>query len=275
MLRPDVPLDVEALRRGRTTACFGAVIRYLETTDSTNTVAQQLARDGAVEGTVVIAETQTRGRGRLGRSWASPAFRNLYLSIVLHPPVAVPDAPRLGLVVGLATAETVAEWTPRAALKWPNDVLIDGRKVAGILMEMDAEEDRVRSVIAGIGVNLNMTPEDLPDDLRGKAGSLRMALGTPIDRVAFAGRLLARLEARYTQCLQEGFAALRGAWERLSCLTGRAVEIDDGGRRFHGTVCALADDGTLQLRDTAGRMISVVAGEVTVIDGYGKERADS
>jgi BirA family transcriptional regulator, biotin operon repressor / biotin---[acetyl-CoA-carboxylase] ligase len=269
------PLAIDDLRRARAAARFGGTVHYFETTDSTNTVAQQLARAGAAEGTVVIAETQTKGRGRLGRTWISPPFRNLYVSIVLRPPVAPSEAPRLGLVVGLATAETVAEWTspaarPGAALKWPNDVLIDGRKVAGILMEMDAEDDRVRSVVAGIGVNLNMSPDDVPTDLRDKAISLSTAVGMPIDRVAFATRLLSRLEERYDQFVQHGFATLRPLWERLSCLQGRDVEIDDGGRRYRGRVCGIADDGALQLRDASGAEITVVAGEVTVVDGYEK-----
>jgi BirA family biotin operon repressor/biotin-[acetyl-CoA-carboxylase] ligase len=262
------PLAIDDLRRVRTASRFGGTIHYLDTTDSTNSVAQQLARDGAAEGTVVIAETQAKGRGRLGRSWVSPPHRNLYLSLVLRPPMAVAEAPRLGLVIGLATAETIAEWAPRAALKWPNDVLIDGCKVAGILMEMEAEDDRVRAVIAGIGVNLNMTPDDLPAGVRDKAVSLSTAVGAPIDRAAFAARLLGQLETRYDQCVQRGFATLRPAWERLSCLEGRHVEIDDAGRRYRGIVAGLADDGTLRLLDSGGQEVRVVAGDVTVVDGY-------
>jgi len=135
-------------------------------------------------------------------------------------------------------------------------------------MEMDAEDDRVGCVIAGIGVNLNMTADDVPADLRDKAISLSTAIGAPIDRVAFTARLLACLEDRYDQCIQHGFAALRPALDRLSCLQGRHVEIDDGGRRYRGVVCGIADDGTLQLRDSAGHQISIVAGEVTVVKGY-------
>jgi BirA family biotin operon repressor/biotin-[acetyl-CoA-carboxylase] ligase len=262
------PLAVDDLRRARAAGRFGGTLHYFESTDSTNTVAQRLARDGATEGAVVVADTQTKGRGRLGRTWISPPFCNLYLSIVLRPPVAIPEAPRLGLVVGLATAETVAEWTSGAALKWPNDVLVAGRKVAGILMEMDAEDDRIRSVIAGIGVNLNMTADDLPADLRDKATSLSVAVGAPIDRVAFAARLLSQLEARYDQCMRHGFATLRPLWDRLSCLQGRQVEVDDGDRRYGGVVCGLADDGALRLRDSAGQEIRVAAGEVTVVEGY-------
>src|SRR5512139_1352036 len=163
---PHVPLPVDDVRRACAAQRFGQVIEYVETTESTNTLAQERARAGAGEGTVVIAETQTRGRGRLGRAWLSPPYRNLYLSIVLRPPLPPGAAPRLALVVGLATAETVAEWAPDAAVKWPNDVVVDGQKVAGILTEMDADSERVRFVIAGIGVNLNIGTEEFPPELR-------------------------------------------------------------------------------------------------------------
>jgi BirA family biotin operon repressor/biotin-[acetyl-CoA-carboxylase] ligase len=261
-------LHIEELRRARAAARIGCTIEYCESVDSTNTRAYQLASAGAFEGTVVIAETQTRGRGRLGRAWVSPAFCNLYLSVVLRPPIAATVAPQIGLVIGVATAETVREWAAGAVIKWPNDILIDGRKVAGILTEMDVEHDRVRFVIAGVGVNLNSTPGDFPPDVRDKAVALALAAGKPIDRTAFSARLLSRLEERYGDFLRDGFAAVRPLWERLSCLTGRQVCIDDGNQRHEGIVAGVADDGALQLRDAAGREIRVVAGDVTVIDGY-------
>jgi len=262
------PLSIDDLRRARAAARCGHTIEYFDTLESTNTTAAAHARAGASEGTVVIAETQTRGRGRLGRAWVSPPFRNLYLSIVLRPAIPPGDAPRLALVAGLATADAVAEWAPRVALKWPNDVLVDNRKVAGILTEMDADGDHVRFVIAGIGVNLNGTLDDFPAELRDKAGSLAMAVGAPIDRVAFAARVLSCLEARYARFLAHGFAALRSEWNARSCLQGRQVQIDDGGQRHRGIVSGVADDGALCLRDAAGHDVRIVAGEVTVVDGY-------
>jgi len=263
-----VPLSIEDIRHARALARIGRSVHYGDSVTSTNSLASQLARDGAADGTVVIAETQTKGRGRLGRSWVSPPHRNLYLSVVLRPPLAAIAAPLLTLVAGLAVAETVREWTSRAAIKWPNDVLIDGRKVAGILTELEAAEGQVSFVILGIGVNLNVAAEDFPLELRDRAIGLCMAAGDVIDRTAFTTHLLSRLEERYDQFLREGFAAIRPLWEGLSCLSGRRVEIDSGGTRHTGVVIGLGADGSLRLRDTAGQEVSIVAGDVTVIDGY-------
>jgi BirA family biotin operon repressor/biotin-[acetyl-CoA-carboxylase] ligase len=263
-----VPLSIEEIRRARSLARIGRSVHYCERVNSTNTLASQLARDGAPDGTVVIAETQTKGRGRLGRFWVSPPYRNLYLSAILRPPIAASEAPQITLVAGLAVAETVREWTPHAAIKWPNDVLIDGRKVAGILTEMEAEEGRVGFVILGIGVNLNSATADFPEELQDRAIGLCTAAHAVIDRTVFATHLLARLEERYELFLRQGFAAIRPLWEGLSCLTGRRVDIDGGGERHTGVVIGLGADGALRLQGPAGQEISVVAGDVTVVDGY-------
>ncbi len=267
---PLAPLRIDDLRRACAAHRFGQVIEYVATTESTNTLAQERARAGATEGTVVIAETQTRGRGRLGRAWLSPPYRNLYLSLVLRPPLPPGEAPCLALVIGLATAETVGEWAPRAAVKWPNDVVVDGRKVAGILTEMDADAEQVRFVIAGIGVNLNIDTGEFPPELRDKAVGLGGLTGTTVDRAAFAARLLTQLETRYDQFLRDGFAAIRPLWAARSCLDGRQVTIDDGHRRYEGRCAGLADDGTLRVIDAAGTEQRIVAGDVTVIGAYGR-----
>jgi BirA family transcriptional regulator, biotin operon repressor / biotin---[acetyl-CoA-carboxylase] ligase len=261
------PLSIDTLRRGRAAARLGCRIEYFETLESTSTTATQLATEGAAEGTVVIAETQSKGRGRLGRTWASPPLRNLYLSIVLRPPIAVAEAAQLTLVAGLAAAEAVSEWVPQAVIKWPNDVLIDGRKVVGILTEMQANDDRVRCAIVGIGVNLNAAPEDFPDELRDKATSLSVVLGRFVDRTQFTDRLLSHLEERYGAFLTQGFAGIRRAWEERSCLTGHKVQID-GAQRCAGVVTGIDDDGALLVRDTTGGETRVVAGDVTLVNGY-------
>jgi BirA family transcriptional regulator, biotin operon repressor / biotin---[acetyl-CoA-carboxylase] ligase len=262
------PLDIDALRRARAGARFGHTIHYFDSLDSTNITAHRLAIDGAAEGSVVIAEAQTKGQGRLGRSWVSPPYRNLYLSLIVRPAISTSAAPQLTVVTGLAVADAVAEWAPRAAVKWPNDVLIDGRKVSGILCAMESELERLRFVILGIGVNLNSTPEDFPPDLRDKAVGLCTAAGQPIDRVAFATGLLSQLEARYDLFMREGFAALRAMWEARSWLTGRHVRIDDASRSYEGRVSGIADDGALVLRDAGGGEVRVIAGDVTVVAGY-------
>ena len=264
----DVPLSIDTVREARRAARLGGAIHYFESVDSTNSVAHRLAGECAAEGTVVIAETQTRGRGRLGRRWISPPLRNLYMSVVLRPPLPAAAAPQLSLVAGLAAAETIREWAPRACLKWPNDVLINGRKVCGILTEMEAEGGRVAFVILGIGVNLNSTDDEFPAELQGKAVSVRSTTGAIVDRTAFTERLLSRLEERYDLFLREGFAAIQPLWEAFSSLTGRHVRIDDGGTHYEGCVAGIADDGSLRVRDATGRALQVMVGDVTVVDGY-------
>jgi BirA family biotin operon repressor/biotin-[acetyl-CoA-carboxylase] ligase len=247
-------------------------VRWLESTDSTQRVARELARAGAPEGVLVVAERQTAGRGRLGREWHSPAGVNLYASLVLRPAVAPAAMPQLALVVGVAVAAAVEEASGRRpGLKWPNDVLLDGRKVAGVLTEMDSELDRVHFAIAGIGVNLNAPASAFPRALRDKATSIFAATGRRVDRAAFAARLLAALEARYGRWLEVGFATgVRAEWESYSSLTGRRVRVAAADGAVAGEVLGLDTDGALRLRAADGRTQRVVAGEVTVQGGYGR-----
>ena len=240
-------------------------IRWLAETDSTQRVARELARAGAPEGTVVIAEAQTAGRGRLGRTWHSPRGVNLYCSIVLRPPLSPAAVPQVALVAGVAAAAALAE-TPGLAprLKWPNDVLIDGRKVAGILTEMEAEVERVHHVILGIGVNLNAPRAAFPPELRERATSLFLATGRRVDRAAVTGRLLAALEARYGRFLEGGFEAVRAEWESYSCLTGTDVRVASAEGEMAGRVLGLDTDGALMLARPDGTSTRIVAGEVTV-----------
>jgi BirA family biotin operon repressor/biotin-[acetyl-CoA-carboxylase] ligase len=246
-------------------------VEWLAETDSTQRVARDLARDGAPEGTVVIAEVQTAGRGRLGRTFFSPAGLSLYCSVVLRPSVDPTAVPQIALVAGIAVAETVAATTGlAAAIKWPNDVLVNGRKVAGILTEMEAEVERVHHVICGIGVNLNVPADAFPPELADKATSLLAEMGRPVDRAAFTGRLLGALEARYGTYLAQGFSAMRSEWEGYSSLTGKAVCVVGPEGETAGRVLGLDDDGALRLEGPDGRVLRILAGEVTVRDGYGR-----
>jgi len=267
-----LPLDIDALRRLRRETRFGRDIRYFDSLASTNTTARELALAGTPEGVVVIAEAQTRGRGRLGRSWVSPPYRNLYLSVLLRPPLPPAAAPQIALVAGLSAARAIAAFGATAQVKWPNDVLVDGRKVAGILTEMESDGDRIAAVILGIGINVNLALDEFPEELRDKAGSVAAALGHSVARHELADRLLSALERDYDLFCMQGFAALRDDWNRLSCLSGRSVEIADGTRRVAGAVIGLDADGSLLLRAADGTQVSVLAGDVTVLDGYGTGR---
>ena len=207
-------LSAAEIRPHLTGDVLGREIHWAETVDSTNTWARHLARAGALEGTVAIAEGQTAGRGRLGRRWFSPPGVNVYMSVVLRPPLPPARAPQLTLVAGSAVAATIAAIAGvRPALKWPNDVLLAGAKVAGLLTEMDSEADRVAFVVLGIGVNLNAPADELRQAVGIPATSILATTGRAVGRAAFVGRLLAELEGRYRRYLAEGFATLREEWE--------------------------------------------------------------
>jgi BirA family biotin operon repressor/biotin-[acetyl-CoA-carboxylase] ligase len=258
----------EEIRDGLRTRGLGHEIHWFEEIDSTNRVALDLARSGAAHGVAVVAEAQTAGRGRLGRSFFSPPHANLYTSIVLRPAVTTAEAPAWILASAVAVAETVAEWLDDpgdAEIKWPNDVLIGGRKTCGILMELGAEATRVAWLVLGIGVNLNVPRESFPESFRDLATSLASHTGRRIDRVPFARRLYENLEAILDACAREGFAGVRPRFETRFHMRGRCVSVRDldGGVRT-GTVAGIDADGALRLRPERGPELRVVAGDVTL-----------
>ena len=263
---PDTLIAAE-LQAGLETRVIGREIVFLERTDSTNLRAAELAEAGGAEGTVVIAEEQTAGKGRLGRRWSSPPGVNLYLSVLLRPPVLPWDAPQLTFLSAVAVARSVAEERGlQPEVKWPNDVLLRGCKVAGLLNEMRAETEGIHHVILGIGVNLNMTAEQFPADLRYPATSLRIERGERVSRRDFARRLLRHLDALYAEYLAEGFEPVREAWEGFFRLVGREVEVDCQQRLLRGTVRGIDTDGALLL-DAGGGRERILAGDVRPLAG--------
>jgi BirA family transcriptional regulator, biotin operon repressor / biotin---[acetyl-CoA-carboxylase] ligase len=264
---PDLLLPAE-LQDGLQTEIVGREMVYFADTDSTNDRAHALAKDGAAEGTVVIAEAQQAGKGRLGRRWTSPAGVNLYASVILRPPIAPRHAPQLTFLSAAAVAWTIAETTGLSpTVKWPNDVLLDGRKVAGLLNELDAETERIRYLILGVGVNINMQAEQFPEDLRYPASSLAMACGTEVSRLRFTRTLLEQLDRLYSQYRREGFAPIMQAWQEYFVLTGQQVEVDCQGRLLRGRVVGLDEDGALLLQLDEGRQERVLAGDVRPLTG--------
>lgn len=257
------PLGVEALRPRLTGAW-----RELEchpVLDSTQRRARELAVAGAPEGTAVFAERQTAGRGRLGRAWFSPAGVNVMCTVVLRPPWHPGRVAPLPLVAGLAVADAVRETIGRdPGLKWPNDVQLGRRKVAGVLTELMGETDRVEAVLLGVGINVNLPANAIPRELAAIATSLRIEAGRPVDRLAVAARLLAAIEARYGRFLAEGFRGMRAEWEGAAVLTGCDVEVTGAGLPVTGRVRGIDDDGALLLGDAGGATRRVVAGEVTL-----------
>jgi BirA family biotin operon repressor/biotin-[acetyl-CoA-carboxylase] ligase len=242
-------------------------IEWFEEIDSTNRHALALAAQGAEHGRAVVAEAQTAGRGRLGRSFFSPPRTNLYASFVLRPSGSAATLGTLPLAAGIAVAETIARELRDAArveLKWPNDVLVDGKKVSGILLER-ASASGDAAVILGIGVNLNVDPALFPEEFRARASSLSERAGRPIDRARFAARLFEALEAALDAHAAGGFAALRARFEALFRMTGRRARVADAAERVReGVVLGVGADGSLRLGTYDGEE-RLFAGDVTVL----------
>lgn len=256
----------EEIKSGLKTSVIAGEIIYFAETDSTNLRAAQLAERGASDGTVIVAEAQSGGKGRLGRRWASPAGVNLYLSIILRPAIPPRGAPLLTFLSSLAVARTIeAETGLRPTVKWPNDVLIDGCKTAGLLNEMNAETEQVNYVILGIGVNLNMTREEFPDDLRYPATSLMLTLQRPVDRLSFCRRLLSEIDLLYRNYPESQRAILDG-WLSYFDLLHRRVLVEEPARKVVGVVAGIAADGALLLALEDGSSERILAGDVRLFD---------
>ncbi|BAS28853.1 biotin--[acetyl-CoA-carboxylase] ligase [Limnochorda pilosa] len=241
-------------------------LEYFPELPSTNDHLRRLGRQGAPEGTVVVAEQQTAGRGRRGREWASPPGLGLWLSVLLRPPLPARDAPLLALMAAAAVraaAEQVAAVDAR--VKWPNDVMVPQGKVCGVLAELDAELDRIRACILGVGLNVNQTASDFPPHLAGKAASLRMAAGRPVHRAELLRWVLRHLGARYRQVLVEGFEPLLEEVRAFSATLGRPVTVEEADRTWPGLAEDLAPDGALLVRPASGGApVAVYAADVSI-----------
>src|SRR5210317_1291861 len=258
---PDV-LMPEAIQSGLECQLVGSRIISLDEADSTNLQACRLGDVGADDGLVVIADRQSSGKGRMGRQWESPGGVNLYASILLRPPVLPFEAPKLTFLSAVAVCRAIKNCTGlQPTVKWPNDILLNGAKVAGLLNEMSSETDQVHYVVLGIGVNLNMRAEQFPADLRYPATSLAIAYGKAVSRLAFTRSLLQELDVLYQLYLEEGSSPIFTAWAELCELTGKRVQVDCNNLLIEGTMVCLADDGALLVRTSAGKIESIYAGD--------------
>ena len=259
---PDV-LMPEAIQSGLACQLVGSRIVSLDEADSTNLQACRLGDEGADDGLVVIADRQSSGKGRMGRRWESPGGVNLYASILLRPPVLPFEAPKLTFLSAVAVCRAINNCTGlQSTVKWPNDILLNGAKVAGLLNEMSSETEQVHYVVLGIGVNLNMRAEQFPDDLRYPATSLAIATGKAVSRLAFTRSLLQELDALYQIYLEQGSTPIFTAWTEPCDLTGKRVQVDCNNLLVEGTMAGLGDDGALLVRTSAGKIESIYAGDV-------------
>jgi BirA family biotin operon repressor/biotin-[acetyl-CoA-carboxylase] ligase len=262
---PDVLHADDLLARLHKTKIIGRDIRVFEQTTSTNDVIEKLARDGVKEGVVVFAESQTKGRGRLGRKWISPTHKGLWFSLLLRPNLRPQEATQLTVASATALRRAIhSETGLNPEIKWPNDILVHGKKVAGILTEMSAELDRVRHIILGIGVNINMSAGEFQPELRKFATSLKIESGRTISRADLATAILRELDGDYARICGGCFAEVADEWEAHCTTIGRDVTIRIGERRLRGRAESLSDEGALLLRTEHGHLESVTGGDVTL-----------
>ena len=258
-------LNAEAILKGLTTKSFGRSILCLEKTGSTNDVVLKLAEEGAPEGMVVLAETQTQGRGRQGRSWSSAAGKSLSFSILLRPKLKPDELSEITLAAAVAVAKTLEEYRFHPRIKWPNDLLLKGKKVCGILTELGPKKDKIASVVLGVGININLGAGDFPGDLKGIATSLYRVSGRKIDRVCFFQSVLLHLEETYGWVAQRRFPKVLTEWRKRSETLGRQVKVTQGHRFFYGQVVDVDEQGALLVRTDAGTVERVLSGDVQLL----------
>lgn len=258
---PDI-LTPDMLRQRLKGSLFGKRIHHFFKVDSTNRVALELAHAGEPEGAVVLAEEQTAGRGRAGRTWHSERAVGIYVTLVLRPKLAPVQAPLLTMMAGLSAYTAIQTHSGLVVdLKWPNDLLIRGKKVGGILTEMHAEPGQVRFVIVGIGLNVNQ--ERFPGELGSVATSLRIESGRPQSRLELLVRLLREFESDYNRFLAEGSAAVIERFTKVSSYAqGKRVRVSNGKDAFTGVTAGLGPEGLLLVQRDSGQVTTVIAGDV-------------
>jgi BirA family biotin operon repressor/biotin-[acetyl-CoA-carboxylase] ligase len=263
---PEKPLP-EEIQAELQTDVFGKTnLVYLPEIDSTNRVAKDLALEDAPEGTVVISEKQTNGRGRMGRQWFSPSADGLYISLILRPDLPPQEAPKLTLLVAVAMAEAITAITALPVrIKWPNDLQIHEKKIAGILTEINSEMDRIHFIVVGLGLNVN-TPS-FPDELKAIATSLFLETGTRWSRTKLVQAYLQQFENYYEKFKLNGFGLVLQRWKELTNTLGRTISVAMLNERHQGVVQDIDSDGALILRDPSGRTQRIICGDVTILKG--------
>jgi BirA family biotin operon repressor/biotin-[acetyl-CoA-carboxylase] ligase len=242
---------------------FGKKIHAFSHVKSTNTVAFGLALNGAQEGEIVVSESQTAGKGRMGRRWESPPGVNIYLSTILRPPFPPNKIPLITLMTAIVCAEGIEEVTGvLPSIKWPNDLLFGDKKLGGILTEADMEMDRINFVVVGIGINVNMPRSSLPPAIRDTATSLREALGRKISRIVLIQALLRHFELWYKRFGEGRGEEIKRRWEELSRIRGKEVSVDFMGEMVQGMALEIDADGALLVKEAGGEVKRIVAGDV-------------
>ncbi|GLC87044.1 biotin--[acetyl-CoA-carboxylase] ligase [Lysinibacillus piscis] len=246
---------------------FGRHIHHFDVVDSTQIIAHKLAQEGALEGTIVIGEEQTAGRGRMARPWESSHGKGIWMTIIVRPDVTPQQASSYTLVVAVAVTMAMKTLYPtiEPAIKWPNDLLIHGKKCTGILTEMQAEAEAVQALLVGIGINANQEAAHFSPEIAKIATSLRIEQGEEINRAKLVAMILRYLEQFTDIYVKEGFATIKTLWEQLSCTIGQRIEVTTLRERFEGVASGVTDEGILQLTQSDGTVRTVLAGDIRIL----------
>lgn len=246
---------------------FGKHIHFYESVESTQKEAHRLAYDGAPEGTVVVAEEQRTGRGRLGREWFSHPKRGVWMSMIVRPDLPPQKAPQFTLISAVAAANAIEEVTGlHPEIKWPNDILINGKKVVGILTELQAEADKISSLIIGVGMNVNHDSEDFPKSVRKTATSLSIEKGEKISRAQLIQTFLRYFEKYYALYLNKGFAPVKLLWETYSTSIGKVITATTVTGKIVGRALGITDEGVLKIEDGHGVIHEVYSADIELSD---------
>jgi BirA family transcriptional regulator, biotin operon repressor / biotin---[acetyl-CoA-carboxylase] ligase len=263
ILKTPEKITADELRLGLKTNFIGKNVHYEESVESTQKIAHRLAYENAPEGTVIIAEEQQVGRGRMGRKWHSPKYTGIWMSIILRPNLPLPKAPQLTLLAAVAIVQAIEEYTGLLPeIKWPNDILINGKKITGILTELEAEADRINSVIIGIGMNVNQTKEDFPSELQEIATSLLQEKGERISRAELIKGIFNNLEKLYLLYLDEGFLPIKLLWESYAISIGKKITARTLTNSIIGTARGITEDGVLIIEDEHGKNHHVYSADI-------------
>lgn len=263
ILKTPEKVTADEIRLGLMTEFLGRQIHYEESVDSTQKIAHRLAYEAAPEGTIVIAEEQLSGKGRMDRVWHSPKYTGIWMSLILRPNIPPPKAPQLTLLTAVAVVQALEALTSLSPqIKWPNDILLDGKKVTGILTELLAEPDRINAIIIGIGINVNQQMEDYPEDLRTTATSLSIELGEQLKRADIIKSLLLKLEQLYTLYLDKGFYPIKLLWESYAVSIGKNITARTLLGNINGKALGITEDGVLMIEDDLGKIHHVYSADI-------------
>jgi len=256
-------MSENTLKWGLDTKWMGQEIIHKNSTTSTQTIAHELARDNAKHGTVIIADEQIKGKGRMNRDWLSAKNKGIWMSVILKPSIPPHLAPQLTLLTATVLADVIYKSTlMKPQIKWPNDILINGKKVAGILTEMQAEQDQIQYVVIGIGINTLHELHDLPKDLRNKMTSIKLSTDTVLDSNTFLQSLFTIFESTYSEYIDKGFSEIKLKWESYGFKVGKPISIKTLKRSWTAIFHGIATDGALLVKNSDGTIEKLYSAEI-------------